>query len=94
MEDKNKRREDQGNDQSGHYGEAAGERHGLIVDFTVAGIVDETDAETPFSPERQREQRNEKRAEKCGRVNECESHAGEFCLWERSVAKFKYRAAS
>ena len=51
---------------AGEHGEAAGERHGRVMDFALAGVVHEVDAQTPFAPERQRQQRGQKRAGKSG----------------------------
>ena len=51
---------------AGEHGEAAGERHGRVVDFALAGVIHEIDAQAPFAPERQREQRRQKRARQSG----------------------------
>ena len=60
---------------AGEHGEAAGERNGLVVDFALAGIVHEFDAQTPFAPERQREERRQKRARERGeKIIEGEGH--------------------
>ncbi len=51
---------------SRQHGEAAGERNWRTVNFAVARIVHEIRAQTPFAPERQREQRGCERAQKGG----------------------------
>ena len=51
---------------AGEHGEPAGERNRLVMDFALAGVVHELDAQAPFAPERQREQRRQKRAREGG----------------------------
>jgi len=51
---------------SRQHREAAGERNGRVVNFSVAGIVHQICAQTPFAPQRQHEQRRQKRARKGG----------------------------
>ena len=51
---------------AGEHGESAGERHGRIVDFALAGVVHEICVEAPSAPKRQREQRGQQRAGKGG----------------------------
>ena len=51
---------------SRQHGKAAGQRNGRAVNFAMAGIVHEIRAQAPFAPERQREQRRQKRAGKGG----------------------------
>jgi hypothetical protein len=51
------------------------EGHGFVVNFSVSGIIHEPGAQTPFLPERQREERREKRAGKSGEVNDNKSHS-------------------
>ena len=40
---------------AGEHGESAGERHGRVVDFALAGVVHEIGVEAPSAPERQGE---------------------------------------
>jgi len=74
-EQKNEDRQHGGNRQGGHDGYATRQRHGLIVDFPVTGIIDKICAQTPFSPKRQRQQRREKRPGERGEVDDCKSHS-------------------
>ena len=57
------------------HGESASEWNRLVVDFSLAGVVHELDAQAPFAPERQREQRRHKRAREGGeKIVEGKSH--------------------
>ena len=60
------RADDQRQEHPGEHGEAAGKRNGRSVNLAVAGIIHQSRAQAPLAPERQREQRREKRAGKGG----------------------------